>query len=198
MKVYSLFFASVLSLCGVAFSPLRAETFVGTWNLDGDLAIFDASPVSGVTVSDLVNLDPVLEGGTMETSARTLEINRAGADARGANAWAFVNDGGSSQSYFLGFTVTNKTGKELTVDSVSLSQTKGDLLAFEVVSDEAGNALTKAESVTPARGEVDNVLLAPFPIENGKSATFWLDFNSPKVDSVHSVDLIRVKGTVGG
>ncbi len=196
MKIPLISTVSLLAILVGSAVSARGETFVTTWKLDGDLTVFNGSPVDGVTVSDLTDLEPDLAGGSIEPGATTLEMNRGGAAGDGLNAWSFRNEAGTDGAFFLGFTVTNETGKPLAVESLSLDQAKGNLLAFQLY-DENGGALTETINSIPANGEVENQLITPYVIPSGESATFRVDFNSGTVDSVHLIDLIRVRGTVG-
>ncbi len=195
MKIPSLLGVSVLSILLGSASFSQGGAFVATWELNGDLAVDDPSPAEGVTVSELVDLEPDMEDGSMELAATALTLNRAGALGSGVNAWAFRNDSESSSLFFLEFKVTNESGKEVTVDGLSLLQSRGNLLAFELF-DQNGVALTELTNSIPAEGEVQAILNSPFKIPAGDSAMFRIDFNSGSFDSVHSIDLIRVSGTV--
>lgn len=189
-------FLSALTVTVLAAASLSAAPFAGTWNLNNSFTVTNTTPIAGVTISSLVDLGPTLTPpASMTLAATSLDLVRGG-NLGGSDAWTFTNNGTAAQPFFISFTVTNDTGTDLTVNSLSLNQSAGNLLAFQVF--DASNASLSGgipTNNTPGGGTATSTFSTPFTIATGNSASFKLDFNSGISNSTHSIDFISVAGT---
>lgn len=211
----NLLYIAILTSCAAICSQSVAEV-VGEWTFDSGATTAERLAISavqtGVTIFPLA-VNPAVDdfgpeavpnndedgmgfGGTVNGN-QVLFWHRANffnSDGIGTTTWAAPGSDGidtTSATAPMSFTVTAKSGYDITIESITVeSENSGYLIFFQEAGRPAGAESGGVTEVTTA------LLNSPVIISSGTSKTFTLNWNSGALNKFFIVDAILVNGAV--
>jgi MYXO-CTERM domain-containing protein len=196
-----------IPILAISSTSSNAAVYIGTWEFNNNLAVTNTTALPGVAISALTDLNPTLVNTTRTLTATTLNLARSN-DVPDSTAWSFENNSAASPTWYS-FTVTNTTGADITLDSISVQLASGDDLNVRLTQADNTTLLTPNAAATGTSVAVvpfiapytipipnpDTAPAEPFIIADGATTEFRWDLNSSALASTHSIEFFRVTGT---
>jgi len=201
----------------LATSAMSLAQTIGTYEFTSNsLAVTDADGGDGITMSSLStnNLGNLFDNGNLDGTGTVSDYLRlSGPDVSATVGAALTN------SEFLSFSVTNNSGGEISLSSISLDYQKTNTFGLgsyvysdvqgydDETNDLIGNFIGTYESGSDASFVTDTIALASggydgsnvadedFVLSNGESITFYIAFRFNSTSDTRAVDLDNVSLT---